>query len=284
MPAERNSGTFAARRVFARSAQHARRPGFDPLVEQPATAGPQTAVVVALGSAVALVSPLLPASGHGGDSASVPRAVGAIHRRSRIRRARLPTGRRQFAGRAVRVRFRQPDRRPANQLAVDIADRSPRQRAGVRPRIGIGRRRVAIRRADERRLFYVAMTRARKTLALCCRQGGRHAFIAECEPLCLKSRGQRSRALAAHWSESGLPTVAGSVVLARLFCRRPADTPGAGRAWIGAANWCCANAATAARLGTGRRQRHRGRPYGPGIPAAARPHRRGQSGGGAGAG
>lgn len=57
--------------------------------------------------------------------------------------------------------------------------------------------------ADERRLFYVAMTRARKTLALCCRQGGRHAFIAECEPLCLKSRGQRveglSRALERVW-------------------------------------------------------------------------------------
>ncbi|ANE55016.1 RecQ family ATP-dependent DNA helicase [Methylomonas sp. DH-1] len=56
---------------------------------------------------------------------------------------------------------------------------------------------------DERRLFYVAMTRARKTLAICCRQGGRHAFIADCEPLCLKSRGQRveglSRALERVW-------------------------------------------------------------------------------------
>jgi len=41
---------------------------------------------------------------------------------------------------------------------------------------------------EERRLFYVAMTRARKTLTLCARQGFLHAFIRDCEPLCLKSR------------------------------------------------------------------------------------------------
>ncbi len=40
---------------------------------------------------------------------------------------------------------------------------------------------------DERRLFYVAMTRARKTLSLCQRQNGRHAFVADCAPLCLAS-------------------------------------------------------------------------------------------------
>ena len=40
---------------------------------------------------------------------------------------------------------------------------------------------------DERRLFYVAMTRARKTLTLCQRQGSRHAFVADCAPLCLTS-------------------------------------------------------------------------------------------------
>ncbi|WP_083385899.1 RecQ family ATP-dependent DNA helicase [Methylomonas sp. LWB] len=40
---------------------------------------------------------------------------------------------------------------------------------------------------DERRLFYVAMTRARNTLTLCQRQSGRHAFAADCAPLCLTS-------------------------------------------------------------------------------------------------
>lgn len=40
---------------------------------------------------------------------------------------------------------------------------------------------------DERRLFYVAMTRARKTLTLCARQGLRHAFIHDCAELCFKS-------------------------------------------------------------------------------------------------
>ncbi|WP_150050839.1 RecQ family ATP-dependent DNA helicase [Methylomonas rhizoryzae] len=38
---------------------------------------------------------------------------------------------------------------------------------------------------DERRLFYVAMTRARQTLTLCRRTGGRHAFVEDCAPLCL---------------------------------------------------------------------------------------------------
>lgn len=40
---------------------------------------------------------------------------------------------------------------------------------------------------DERRLFYVAMTRARKTLTLCERQKQRHAFIPDFVDLCLKS-------------------------------------------------------------------------------------------------
>ncbi|MGR9088813.1 MAG: UvrD-helicase domain-containing protein, partial [Gammaproteobacteria bacterium] len=41
---------------------------------------------------------------------------------------------------------------------------------------------------DERRLYYVAMTRARKTLTLCSRQNHTHPFIRDCENLCLKSR------------------------------------------------------------------------------------------------
>ena len=41
---------------------------------------------------------------------------------------------------------------------------------------------------EERRLFYVAMTRARKTLTLCERQGGKHAFIRDCQDLCLRSQ------------------------------------------------------------------------------------------------
>jgi ATP-dependent DNA helicase RecQ len=41
---------------------------------------------------------------------------------------------------------------------------------------------------DERRLYYVAMTRARKTLTLCARKGGRHAFVRDCEDLCLKTQ------------------------------------------------------------------------------------------------
>ncbi|MCQ8116868.1 RecQ family ATP-dependent DNA helicase [Methylomonas rosea] len=43
---------------------------------------------------------------------------------------------------------------------------------------------------EERRLFYVAMTRARKTLTLCAKQGGRHAFIKDCEMLCVKTKPQ----------------------------------------------------------------------------------------------
>ncbi|MGZ8239646.1 MAG: 3'-5' exonuclease, partial [Methylobacter sp.] len=46
---------------------------------------------------------------------------------------------------------------------------------------------------EERRLFYVAMTRARKTLTLCARQESPHAFIRDCDPLCLKSRPQLDR-------------------------------------------------------------------------------------------
>lgn len=41
---------------------------------------------------------------------------------------------------------------------------------------------------EERRLFYVAMTRARKTLTLCERQKQHHAFIPDCADLCLKTR------------------------------------------------------------------------------------------------
>jgi len=41
---------------------------------------------------------------------------------------------------------------------------------------------------DERRLFYVAMTRARKTLSLCARHARRHPFVSDCADLCLKSR------------------------------------------------------------------------------------------------
>ncbi|MFA5985122.1 MAG: RecQ family ATP-dependent DNA helicase [Methylococcaceae bacterium] len=41
---------------------------------------------------------------------------------------------------------------------------------------------------DERRLFYVAMTRARLTLTLCARPGGGHAFARDCAALCLKTQ------------------------------------------------------------------------------------------------
>ncbi|MBP6653797.1 MAG: RecQ family ATP-dependent DNA helicase [Propionivibrio sp.] len=41
---------------------------------------------------------------------------------------------------------------------------------------------------DERRLFYVAMTRARKTLTLCAREKRRHPFVSDCAELCFKSR------------------------------------------------------------------------------------------------
>jgi len=41
---------------------------------------------------------------------------------------------------------------------------------------------------EERRLFYVAMTRARKTLTICARQTALHPFIRDCEDLCLKTQ------------------------------------------------------------------------------------------------
>ena len=41
---------------------------------------------------------------------------------------------------------------------------------------------------DERRLYYVAMTRARKTLTLCSQHVVKHPFIRECEALCLKTQ------------------------------------------------------------------------------------------------
>lgn len=45
---------------------------------------------------------------------------------------------------------------------------------------------------DERRLFYVAMTRARKTLTLCAGQGRNHSFIQDCEALCIKTQPEPS--------------------------------------------------------------------------------------------
>lgn len=45
---------------------------------------------------------------------------------------------------------------------------------------------------DERRLFYVAMTRARRTLTLCEAIGGHHPFINEADGLSLRSRPQPS--------------------------------------------------------------------------------------------
>ncbi|MGX2040255.1 UvrD-helicase domain-containing protein [Methylocaldum sp. MU1018] len=41
---------------------------------------------------------------------------------------------------------------------------------------------------EERRLFYVAMTRARKTLTICESQGGRHAFVRDFGELALRSK------------------------------------------------------------------------------------------------
>lgn len=41
---------------------------------------------------------------------------------------------------------------------------------------------------DERRLYYVAMTRARKTLTLCKRSAGAHRFVEDCAVLCLRTR------------------------------------------------------------------------------------------------
>ena len=53
---------------------------------------------------------------------------------------------------------------------------------------------------DERRLFYVAMTRARKTLTLCEVIGGRHPFAGELDGLVLRSRPEAhpAEAAAAH--------------------------------------------------------------------------------------
>lgn len=59
---------------------------------------------------------------------------------------------------------------------------------------------------DERRLFYVAMTRARKTLTICESQGGRHAFVRDLGRLPLRSSpsGFREESQLAHrtWSAS----------------------------------------------------------------------------------
>lgn len=41
---------------------------------------------------------------------------------------------------------------------------------------------------EERRLYYVAMTRARKTLTLCAQLGGRHAFLEDSRSVCISSR------------------------------------------------------------------------------------------------
>jgi len=41
---------------------------------------------------------------------------------------------------------------------------------------------------DERRLYYVAMTRARKTLTLCKRSAGAHRFVEDVAALCLRTR------------------------------------------------------------------------------------------------
>ncbi|MBC7860163.1 MAG: RecQ family ATP-dependent DNA helicase [Burkholderiaceae bacterium] len=41
---------------------------------------------------------------------------------------------------------------------------------------------------EERRLFYVAATRARRTLTLCRQIGRAHRFLADCEALCIKTR------------------------------------------------------------------------------------------------
>ncbi|MGY6275772.1 ATP-binding domain-containing protein [Methylomonas sp. MgM2] len=46
---------------------------------------------------------------------------------------------------------------------------------------------------DERRLFYVAMTRARKSLTLCARRVRQHPFVRDCEALCLTSRPEPER-------------------------------------------------------------------------------------------
>ncbi len=44
------------------------------------------------------------------------------------------------------------------------------------------------RHDEERRLFYMAMTRARKTLTVCARQSGGHGFVRDFSELCVKSQ------------------------------------------------------------------------------------------------
>lgn len=44
---------------------------------------------------------------------------------------------------------------------------------------------------EERRLYYVAMTRARKTLTVCSQHGVNHPFIRACEALCLKTKPEQ---------------------------------------------------------------------------------------------
>jgi len=57
---------------------------------------------------------------------------------------------------------------------------------------------------DERRLFYVAMTRARKTLTLCNQIGGGHRFVGDCADLTLRSR-------------PGAPTTTNKVELRKIW-------------------------------------------------------------------
>lgn len=67
-------------------------------------------------------------------------------------------------------------------------------------------------RDEERRLFYVAMTRARKTLTLSARSGGRHAFVRDCEALCVKTQPQATREFQALSQRTWLANL-GQVVL-----------------------------------------------------------------------
>jgi len=67
-------------------------------------------------------------------------------------------------------------------------------------------------RDEERRLFYVAMTRARKTLTLSARSGGRHAFVRDCEALCVKTQSQATREFQALGQRTWLADL-GQVVL-----------------------------------------------------------------------
>lgn len=69
---------------------------------------------------------------------------------------------------------------------------------------------------DERRLFYVAMTRARQSLTLCEAVGGRHPFVRDLQGLVLRSR------------PNALPPEAG--VAHRIWC---ADTEKVVLSWPG---------------------------------------------------